>query len=764
MPIAPAFQRHLDACFQQAPVWFESILRQIREAARQTRDPHVAAASPGAVAELNEVMDKQRAEMARHFMEALKERVMESVDPPKPTARRSGGDFSISIGELHLVDEDQAAEEIEVIRVVQRADDAAEWELRELQARCATLRGEASISRDSNPWRPDTVARSMWDAARAVNLSSPARTLMMRLAAGPLARELREACIRMVKALDEQHVEPAAYKALPVGGERRIAEPDRAGFDLTQPGKFEELMRAAVPQASGGGAARLPMSGESLERLEALLQRVLATVPPASVRAGIAAQAQQAGEPSAAPGVPNLIRQHQAQLQSAARHDGDRHVITMLAQLFDKILADAQLNTPLRETLARLQTPFLRCALVDPAFLDDHAHPSWLLLNRIASHAMGYEHPQDPRLLGFLDGIEPILRELERSREQSAERHREVLQQVEAVIAAQLRVEQEEIGPVIARRRREEEMAQIQARQRERIAQRIQAFLQAAQLPEDAVSPLLLRFLNGPWARVLASSTLLHGEESSSVAGLTEVVDQLVRSVQPLRSAADRDWMLRTVPRVIERLRHGMALIDLPQPERDAFLSQLMAAHTDNLKAGLRRAPPPAAPPAAASTDDLVRQLQAAEGEWSGRASAGDTVMDAASLDTVPADLMDITQRPAPVRVEDWLARLKPGAWARVFVTSRLTPLRLLWVSPSRSNWVFSSGAWNRDGPPRVHALTRGALEQLHAQRLAADLEGPSLLERAADSLFQELQAGTAGGAGQTPAAFSEGLMRLNLG
>ncbi|TAL22626.1 MAG: DUF1631 family protein [Aquabacterium sp.] len=757
MPIAPAFQRHLDACFQQAPVWFESILRQVRETARQTRDPHVSAASPVAVAELNEVMDKQRADLARHFMEALKERVMESVDPPKPAARRSGGDFTISIGELHLVDEDQAAEEIEVIRVVQRADDAAEWELRELQARCATLRGEASISRDSNPWRPDTVARSMWDAARAVNLSSPARTLMMRLAAGPLARELREACIRMVKALDEQHVEPAAYKALPVGGERRIAEPDRAGFDVTQPGKFEELMRVAVPQA-GGAVARMPMSGESLERLEALLQRVLATVPPASVRAGIAAQAQQAGEPTASPGVPNLIRQHQAQLQSAARHDGDRHVITMLAQLFDKILADAQINVPLRETLGRLQTPFLRCALNDPSFLDDHAHPSWLLLNRIASHAMGYEHPQDPRLLGFLDGIEPVLRELERSREQNAERHREVLRQVEGVITAQLRVEQEEIGPVIARRRREEEMAQIQARQRERIAQRIQA----AHLPEDAVPPLLLRFLNGPWARVLASSTLLHGEDSSSVAGLTEVVDQLVRSVQPLRSSADRDWMLRTVPRVIERLRHGMALIDLPQGERDAFLSQLMAVHTDNLKAGIRRAAPAAAP-SSSSTDELVRQLQAAEGEWSGSARTGDTVMDAASLDTVPADLMDITQRPAPVRVEDWLARLKPGAWTRVFVSSRLTPLRLLWVSPSRTNWVFSSGAWNRDGPPRVHALTRGALEQLHAQRLAADLEGPSLLERAADSLFQELQAGGAA-SGQAPAAFSEGLMRLNLG
>ena len=55
-------------------------------------------------------------------------------------------------------------------------------------------------------------------------------------------------------------------------------------------------------------------------------------------------------------------------------------------------------------------------------------------------------------------------------------------------------------------------------------------------------------------------------------------------------------------------------------------------------------------------------------------------------------------------------------------------------------------------------------LGQAIAQRLAADLEGPSALERAADALFKELQAGTADLSSQQPPAFSEGLMRLNLG
>jgi hypothetical protein len=47
--------------------------------------------------------------------------------------------------------------------------------------------------------------------------------------------------------------------------------------------------------------------------------------------------------------------------------------------------------------------------------------------------------------------------------------------------------------------------------------------------------------------------------------------------------------------------------------------------------------------------------------------------LDVPQLDTVPAQLMDdyATAPDAPAQAEDWLARLRPGDWVRIFLQGR---------------------------------------------------------------------------------------------
>lgn len=748
MSLPAEFQRHLDACFQQAPQWMAHLIRDLREAVRQTRAPAVQAAGPTVAAALAEALERLHPLLASSFLERLRGKVMQEVQPDAIRGPRSEPGPEAAHPDLHLVDEDQAAEEIEVIRLVQAADDAAEWPLRELQALCATLRGQSAVSRDANPLRPEIVGRALWEAAQELRLGPRERTLLMRLATSVLARELKLAYEDMLRRLREWQVRPAAYRATPMreASAHRQAAPPSTGFDLTQPGKFEELMRKAVPGSRADMG--LEAAAGSMDRLEALLRQLLASAP---------ADRSPGDGPPRSPAGASLLRQHEADLHRSARHQADRHAISMLAHLFDKILCDGMLSAPVARTLARLQLPLLRCALVDARLLDEHTHPGWQLLNRLASHLLGYEHERDPRLLGFLDEVEPVLHALERQPQPDAEGLGEALRRVEAVITAQLRAEQEAIGPVIARRRREEERAELQVRQRQRIADRLTE-LSAGPLGAavTALPVWLMQFLNGTWARVLAAAVLLHGEEAGPTSAYLATVDDLVRSIQPLHAPEDRSWLLRAVPPLLERLRQGMGLIDLPQADREAFLAELMAMHTGNLKAGLRRGPVEVH----AQPDAQARVALPDDPTWP-VVRLGDTVFDTASLETVPAALLDEPRSTQAPDAAAWLAALQPGTWCRIFVATRLTPLRLLWVSPVRQSWIFSSGAWSGEGSPRVYALTQRALQTLYAAHLAHDLEGPGTLERAADALFAEH--GGSPAADDRPPDLTEGLLRLDL-
>ena len=62
------------------------------------------------------------------------------------------------------------------------------------------------------------------------------------------------------------------------------------------------------------------------------------------------------------------------------------------------------------------------------------------------------------------------------------------------------------------------------------------------------------------------------------------------------------------------------------------------------------------------------------------------------------------------------------------------TSAHLLWFSGNRQFFIFSS-----DHAGRMHSLTRRALERLRAEGLATSLEDRNLMQRAVDSLLQDL-------------------------
>jgi hypothetical protein len=121
--------------------------------------------------------------------------------------------------------------------------------------------------------------------------------------------------------------------------------------------------------------------------------------------------------------------------------------------------------------------------------------------------------------------------------------------------------------------------------------------------------------------------------------------------------------------------------------------------------------------------------------------SAFHGMLDVEELDTVPADLLD--RRPQASRgdtpTDVWLDSLKPGDWVRMFLQGRWVQCRLLWPGERGEVWLFGDGASDA-----TWAVRRGALLNMHGERLAKTLKERSIVGSAATRVQEQMAAAAA--------------------
>lgn len=659
MNAPPLLDKHLGLCIAQARAWLEPVLRAAH--ARLLTPGH--ASTQGlpreAVARAIDFLQARGAALADAFERELGRQLRADVAP----SRAAAGPGPAGLGEWKLVDEDEAAEEVEVVRTIQLVEGGAEWELRELQARTATLRGQTAVSARSNPLRPEVVARSLWAAAAEVGLTGAARRVLLRAASDPLTPAMQQACRDAIAWLTEWGVEPAAWKVSSVAS-GRLPGPPPSGFDVTRPGALDELRAVAA----GGSAVR-------------------------------------------------------GRFASQDRAAQDRATQTLLATLFERMLNDARVGAPVLARIGRLQPTVLRAALSDPQLLNDHAHPAWRLLNRVATQALGYDDEADPRLQAFLAELDPWVATLAAERSPNSTRLTEALGALEALCLAQLRSEQKSLGTSIERLRRAEREAEASAPYRARVEADLATPAAKAQL-----TPLLREVFLGAWCEMLGRLALRDGDKAASVERLAALPRALLVSLQPMPTAALRAEVLKQLPSLTASLQEGLALTTLPPVQRQAVADELLARHTEVLKG----APAAASAPAPPSPEEIVRRMrdEAIEPGAVDPRLAPPSVIDERHLDTMPAEMADA----APAMSLRWLDGAQPGLWCHAFLRGAWRAARLIWVSETRAHWLFVSD------PGVTHSLTARAVERLARDGLLAPLEQRNLLERAIDGWLVDTQ------------------------
>lgn len=244
----PSLQDFVDDELLRAPLAFDQVIDAVLQQWRHSLPA-------GARRELDPVraLSQHRAELVQRALRCLRERVADEL-ARAPAAAAMAKAERTALPPLALIDEDAVGVDVAASRAIERVKAAAEFELRELQAYTSALVDDVNVARDTNPFRPESHVRALAQALAGLPLSQGLQAALIRDAAEPLARALRQAYAASASRLEAQGVAPAAHRTIV----QTITT--RSGQDLPGPDPLVAL-RDTLPAALDDSAALEALAG-----------------------------------------------------------------------------------------------------------------------------------------------------------------------------------------------------------------------------------------------------------------------------------------------------------------------------------------------------------------------------------------------------------------------------------------------------------------------------------------------------------------------
>lgn len=681
------YHQHIDQLLGRSPELAAQLVARTQDALRAASPDLALAQDRSLLFQVAEALQSHRAALVEALGTHIRNEVHSSI---KPANHGTDRPLDIKLEQLTLVDEAQAEQDIEISRTVQLIDLTAEWEWREFQAFSATLQGNTTLKGlPDNPFRPAVFARALSRAAHdALPLAAKERQMLLRVSGRELAELLKSFYAQACADWRQQGFKPLAYKAV----KQPPSRPHPSGPDITQPGALQSLLDKlpASMQQGGHPTPRTPVPA----------------IPGQPLTFQALHDATEAQAPSTAQ--PRTYTQDQ--------------VMNLLTRLFTQMHADQGVQPAIRQMIGQLQPAVMRVAGQDPLLLQSDQHPAWRLINQLASYASGYTEPDHVGLTDFLAFIQPRIQTLVPPPGPTLAQLEKTLLDIQQFIEQQSQTQLQTAPQAVAQLQE----ADLRLSLRPILLQQVEQ-----QTTGIKIKPSIRDFLLGPWVDVLCQAMATGSPEDDEAQAMMATVDDLIHSLQRPRTLEAREALRQALPDLIKRLQHGMARIEMPQAEQDAVLKDLMGIHGHHLLA----TPKPAKPPAEPSAQELVAQMRAEMAaappspDQRRHPKAVDTHIG--SLPTVPMMYGDEAGAPSPT---NWTDSLHKGMWCKLFMQGQWTTARLLWTSTNHQFYMFTS-----DKAGRMHSMTRRALERLRAEGLATSLEDRSLMQRAVDSVLQDL-------------------------
>jgi len=256
--------------------------------------------------------------------------------------------------------------------------------------------------------------------------------------------------------------------------------------------------------------------------------------------------------------------------------DVDSDVINLVSMLFDFILDDKSLPTPVKVLIGRLQIPMIKVAMLDQAFFARGSHPARRLLNNLARAGIGLSGikvrlAKDPVYEKIQLTVQTILDEFSDNLALFEKLDREFTEFVDI-----------------------EERRSVLIEQRTRTAEEGRAKSDIAKcdtekaikdcIGETVVPEAVTKILSDPWSKVLYLSHLKEGGDSRDFQKKVMVARHLIKSVTSPGNKNERKFLYDMIPTLLKRLQEGFDSISYNPFDANEMLTALEAAQMEVLR------------------------------------------------------------------------------------------------------------------------------------------------------------------------------------
>ncbi|TAH14107.1 MAG: DUF1631 family protein [Curvibacter sp.] len=635
----------------------------------------------------------------------------------------------LQFDQLELMDEAQVQESVNMARSQQLALLAAEVSLAELNPLICAALGLATVRPDHNPLRPDVYLQALKTVVERASVPASVRLDWLTTMGMALGGELRELYARLATRLRVQGVVAVGFSVVPSPGSANVGKPG-ATRSHGAPGSAE---RDAVVAAELQTRHRADPALLTLDRLRKLLAGELA---PQGSPPRLAAFAQQfarefegqemlvqspqdGGFAATVPAALDALTEmkqvdHMVQRIEQRRDlpagkasassvqkacDAIRRSATGVAQLLslevinlmvDNIAHDPRLLAPVQALVRSLEPALMQLALVDPRLFTDKQHAARCLVQEVAHRSMAFASEKTTGFPEFYQEVRQCLLPLSEMTVHGPEPFGAVLLQLRAAWAAAEQA-QEASRTLAVQALQHIEQRNLLA---EKIAREIDSHPDAAEVPE-----VVIAFLCGPWAQVVAEARLKAGLGASAADKYKALISAMLWSAHPALARTNISKLTRLVPLLISTLREGLESISYPSTKTSVFLEALMALHQQVFQ--LAKSEPLPRPVEVTAPMRKLRPLE--DGElWIAPDEARDSnFIEFPELPVAMAPEPATTQSPAPLPDVEPTAPtahalvgdggLPLGSWVELMTKGEWLRTQLTWASPHGSLFLFTS-------------------------------------------------------------------------
>ena len=772
-PDATLLRHMVDEVLEQSRHLMERVIESTRLALQSREDLSRTAGERHAMIEARQQLGRLAFVMGERYPGTLR-KALEKQGAEKQQSTRSL--FTVHFDDLELMDESQISESVERARAGQVVASAVEAPLADLDSLVCAAQGLASVRPEHNPLRPDVFLQALQGVVAQMQATDQVRRDWMWHMAQALGDELRKLYLELIQRLKERGVSPVGYAVRQANGQYvylgATGTGDAPGFGPeTAPARLEQPSRPAAAAPSPTTAPA--MDGDNrlltLDRLRSLLLGELTEAPAPESLESFAARFSrefEEGEDSAAPTatdfaitvpaafealqemdqVGNMMERLGSQRSQAAgaaspelaaRRSGANGLgqalsMEVVALMVDNMARDSRLLWPVQQIVRALEPALLQLALADPRFFSDKEHPARLLLQEITDRSLAFDSLEAPGFESFMQPLIDIATPLASAHVDGKEPFEIALEQLRATWAERERERKRERLRAIEALQHAEQRHLLAAK----ISRDIWLLPQIEQVPHE-----ISRFLLGPWAQVMAQARLTDQSGCTDPGRYRELVDALIWSAQPELTRMNVGRLARLLPKLLTKLREGLASIDYPEAKTGAFFELLMQLHQQAFKPApdpAQRAAKPAqhkSKPRPVPRTDEEPWIAPSEAKESGYIEST-IAPESQSATTAPMEAANDAQAAAAqagalAEGSTSQGTMAIGTWVDLLVAGKWERTQLSWIGPHGTLFLFTSAYG------RTQSMTQRLLDRLIEQGSMRVVTQQTVVEGALDAVAQ---------------------------